>query len=54
MEIRVKVSDGLHVKLKNMADFHDIPITAQVKLYITDGLQQDENRKKDIKGEKIS
>ena len=51
MEIRIKVSDGLHAMIKDMADFHEIPITSQVKLYITNGLQKDGIRKNAIEGD---
>ncbi len=48
MEIRIKVSDDLHFRLVSVAKSHEIPITSQVKLYITKGLQKDEVRRNDM------
>ena len=41
MELRLKVSDELHRKLKAMARANDINMTAQAKLYISQGLRED-------------
>ncbi len=42
MELRLKVSDELHRKLKVMAKANDINMTAQAKLYISQGLREDD------------
>ena len=42
MEVRLKIADSLHARLKAAANAKDISITAQTKLYIAEGLQKDE------------
>lgn len=53
MEIRIKVAEGLHGIVHEMAVFRDIPMAALVKEYILDGLEKDEVRKANIKGENL-
>ena len=42
MEVRIKISEEIHSRLSKIAKFHDITITAQTKIYITEGLEEDE------------
>ena len=47
MELRLKVSEALHRKLKAMARSNDINMTAQAKIYISMGLRGDVDTEKE-------
>ena len=41
-DIKLRVSDELHARLKKISDMNSQPMASQIRVYINDGLRRDE------------
>ena len=42
-DIKIRVSDELHARLKRISEMNSQPMASQIRVYITDGLKRDES-----------